>query len=373
MTNSLSVNLSFLLSQPTGISTYAANLLPHLQSLNPTLLTSQALKDYSCYPVPPNLTPAYGTKGHLLRLWWTQTQLPRIYQQLHSSLLFSPVPEAPLGSSCRYIVMVHDLIPLRFPRNLSFQTPYFRYYIPQVLAQAQHIICNSNATSQDITNFFNIPSQKITPIPLAYDADHFRFLDLPGETPNLFRETGLNPKSTFPYFLYIGRHDPYKNLHRLINAFATIPSCCDCQLWLAGPTDQRYTPALIAQADKLNIASQVKFLGYVPAQKLPILINQAIALVFPTLWEGFGLPVLEAMACGTPVITSNCSSLPEVAGNAALLVDPYNVGEIAEAMQAIATHSELRSRLRTLSLARASQFSWVKTGQATVEVLERYL
>ncbi len=110
-----------------------------------------------------------------------------------------------------------------------------------------------------------------------------------------------------------------------------------------------------------------------PYDQLPIIINQAIALVFPTLWEGFGLPVLEAMACGTPVITSNLSSLPEVAGDAAILVNPYNTQEITEAMQAVATDSTLRSRLSTLGINRASQFSWAKTGQATVEVLQRYL
>ena len=99
----------------------------------------------------------------------------------------------------------------------------------------------------------------------------------------------------------------------------------------------------------------------------------AIALVFPSLWEGFGLPVLEAMACGTPVIASNLSSLPEVAGDAAILVNRYNTGEITEAMQAVATDSALRSRLRILGLNRASQFSWAKTGQATVEVIKRYL
>ena len=103
------------------------------------------------------------------------------------------------------------------------------------------------------------------------------------------------------------------------------------------------------------------------------ILNQAVALVFPSLWEGFGIPVLEAMACGTPVITSNLSSLPEVSGDAALLVNPYNTEEIAAAMQAIAGNSQLRARLSQLSLERASQFSWAKTGQATVEVLQKYL
>jgi glycosyltransferase involved in cell wall biosynthesis len=297
---------------------------------------------------------------------WTQLQLPRIYKQLRtaqgsaalaSRLLFSPVPEAPLFSNCRYIVTVHDLIPLRFPKPFSPLTNYCRYYIPQVLAQAQHILCNSAATAQDIIHYFHIPASKITPILLAHDANHFRFLNL--------------PKSN--YFLYIGRHDPYKNLRRIIAAFAALPNCRDYELWLAGATDPRYTPILKADIERLGISAHVKFLDYVPYSQLPTLINQAIALVFPSLWEGFGLPVLEAMACGTPVITSNLSSLPEVAGDAALLVNPYNTGEIIAAMQTIATNSRLRSHLSTLGLARASQFSWTKTGLATVEVLSRFL
>ncbi|MBD2083705.1 glycosyltransferase family 1 protein [Coleofasciculus sp. FACHB-542] len=353
----LLVNLSFIFSQPTGISTYAINLFPHLQPLEPTLLTAQNFPNYRCYPVPSDLTPAQGSKGHFRRLLWTQRQLPEIYKKLNSSLIFSPVPEAPLYAGCRSVVMVHDLIPLRFPKRFSPLTPYFRYYIPQVLAQAEHIICNSSSTAQDIIDFFHIPEYKITPIHLAYDVNHFRFLNIPRSS----------------YFLYIGRQDPYKNIARLINAFATLPSCRDNELWIAGSGDKRYTPVLMAQVEQLGIKNQVKFLDYVSYEELPTLINQAIALVFPSLWEGFGLPVLEAMACGTPVITSNLSSLPEVAGDAALLVNPYNVGEIAEAMQAVVTDSGWRSRLRQASLARASQFSWTKTGQATAQVLQRYL
>ncbi len=255
------------------------------------------------------------------------------------------------------------MIPLRFPKRRSPLTTYFRYYIPQVLSQAQHIICDSTATAQDITQFFEIPATKITPVLLAYNTEHFRVLELPN------RETEKN----CPYFLYIGRHDPYKNLHRLIEAFAALPNCRDYELWITGPTDKRYTPLLAAQTEQLNITTQVKFLNYVPYEELPIIINQAIALVFPSLWEGFGLPVLEAMACGTPVITSNLSSLPEAAGDAALLINPYKTGEITEAMQAVATDAKLRSHLSTLGLARANQFSWAKTGQATVEVLKKYL
>ena len=168
------------------------------------------------------LTPADGTKGHLRRLLWTQFQLPKIYQNLKSQLLFSPIPEAPLYTSSRFVVMSHDIIPLRFPKRFSRLTPYHRYYVPQVLNQAQHIICNSQAIAKDLVDFFHIPINKITPILLAYNRSHFQFLNLP----------------TRNYFLYIGRQDPYKNLQRLITAFSALPNRNDYELWLAGPYDQ---------------------------------------------------------------------------------------------------------------------------------------
>jgi glycosyltransferase involved in cell wall biosynthesis len=319
MSNSLLINLSFLTPEPTGIGTYAANLFPQLQKLEPTLLTSQQIDDYTCHQIPGNLTSDFGSKGQINRILWTQFNLPKIYKKLQSSLIFSPIPEAPLYSGCRYIVTVHDLIPLRFPQKFSRLTTYFRYYIPQALRQAEHIICDSQATADDVANFFQIPAKKMSVIPLACDNINFRYLDLPDRN----------------YFLYTGRHDAYKNLERLIMAFASLPDRTNYELWLAGPPNA-YTPVLTAQVAELGLESLIKFLGYVPYDQLPILMNQAIALIFPTLWEGFGLPILEAMACGTPVITSNLSSMPEVAGDAALLVNPYSVGEIAEAMQTVA-------------------------------------
>jgi glycosyltransferase involved in cell wall biosynthesis len=356
MPHQLLVNLAFLLSRPTGTSTYALNLLPHLKSLNPLLLTAQTIEGQECYPIPAVLTAEQGFRGHLKRLVWTQQHLPKIDREERSPLIFSPIPEAPLFTNCRFVVTVHDLIPIRFPKRFSPLTPYYRYYVPQVLQQAQHLICDSVATAEDLIHFFQIPAKKITPVLLAYNAEHFRFLDLP----------------TRNYFLYLGRSDSYKNLQRLIAAFAALPACKDYELWLAGPTDKRYTPQLIAQIDQLDLSAQVKFLDYVDYAELPKVINQAIALVFPSLWEGFGLPVLEAMACGTPVITSNLSSLPEVAGDAAILVNPYEVAEITDAMHRVASDAGVRSQLRSAGLARASQFSWEKTGQQTAEVLQQF-
>lgn len=357
MQHSLLINLSFLISKPTGLAIYAKNLCTHLKSLNPTLLTAREFPQSTCYKIPANLTPEQGTKGHINRLLWTQTQLPKIYKQLKSNLIFSPIPEAPLFAGCRYIVTVHDLIALRFPRRFDPLTPYHRYYIPQVLRQAEHVICDSQATATDIVDYCKIPTSLIAPIFPGYDASFFRFLDVP----------------TSNYFLYMGRHNPYKNLQRIVAAFAALPSSGEYELWIAGSQDKRYTPLLKAQVQELGLVDRVKFLDYIPAADLPKVINSAIALVFPSLWEGFGLPVLEAMACGTPVITSNLSSMPEVAGDAAWLVNPYSVAEIAAAMHELAADSQARSNLRKLGLARAKEFSWEKTARETAAILDRYL
>lgn len=357
MNNHLLINLAVLMNKPTGISTYALNILPYLTSLHPTLLSAQKLEGYSHYPIPGGQTPEQGAKGHLKRLLWTQFRLPKIYRQLQGSLLFSPLPEAPLLQGCRFVVMVHDLIPLRFPERRSPLTLYSRYYLPQVLKQAIHIICNSQATANDMMDWFSIESKQITPILLGYNQHQFKPLNLP----------------TSNYFLYVGRHASYKNLHRVIEAFANLPQNRDYQLWLVGPSDRRYTPNLITQVNELGITEQVKFIDYVSAKELPILMNQAIALIFPSLWEGFGLPVLEAMACGTPVITSNCSSLPEITADAALLVDPYQVSEITSAMETLVKDPQAREDLHQASLNRAAQFSWSRTGEATCEVLKAYL
>ena len=362
MVNKLLINLSFILKKSTGTTTYALNLVNYLYSLQPKLITTSPLAQHDCYLISDDKTSEQGLKGHFNRLVWTQFQLPKIYRELKSQLIFSPISEAPLWSQCRSIVMVHDFIPLRFPKRFSPLTPYHRYYVPQVLKQSEHLICNSQSTAQDIVKFCNIPANKITPILLAYDANHFRPII----------EKDSQSRSLYPYFLYIGRHDPYKNISRVISAFANLKSR-EYQLWLSGPSDKRYTPALKQQAQELGVADRIKFLDYVPYEDLPRIIGEAIALVFPSLWEGFGLPVLEAMACGTPVITSNLSSLPEVAGDAAILIDPYRVEEITDAMQAIANDTGLRSHLSQLGLQRASLFSWEKTGKATVEVLQRFM
>jgi glycosyltransferase involved in cell wall biosynthesis len=206
----------------------------------------------------------------------------------------------------------------------------------------------------------NIPAQKITPTLLGYDRENFHVRPY------------LSPPNK-PYFLYIGRHDPYKNVTGLISAFAALSNPQDFELQIAGSFDSRFTPILKTQVLELGLSEQVKFLEYVSYTDLPILLNQALALVFPSFWEGFGLPVLEAMACGTPVITSNVSSLPEVTGDAALLINPRRIPEITTAMESIINEQGLGAKLSALGLERAKLFNWETTGAETQEVLLRYL
>ncbi|MEA5420942.1 glycosyltransferase family 1 protein [Spirulina sp. CCNP1310] len=351
----LVTNLSFLPQQPTGLSVYALNLVRSLRISPTKVLSNQPVGLHPCYPVPPNLSSDGGHWGTVQRLWWLQTELPHLYTDLQGDVFFSPVPEAPLGQKFPIVITVHDLIPLRFPKLISFLRFYFRHYVARVVAEATHVICDSEATAQDLRNILGLSVRNVSVIPLAYDHQHFYPRHLPKEN----------------YFLYVGRHDHYKNLGRLIDAFATLADR-DVILKIAGGFDHRNTPLLQQQAEALGVGDRVQFLSYVSYQDLPLLIGGAIALVFPSLWEGFGLPVLEAMACGTPVITSNCASLPEVAGDAAILINPYKVGELADAMANVYRDSQLWSHLHQAGLAQAQRFSWQKTADATAEILCRY-
>lgn len=353
----LLVNLAYCLEQPTGTTTYALNLLPYLGDLSPRYLCGQPLPGVECQPVAVDMTAAQGFKGHLKRLVWTQTQLPQIYRQTEASLLFSPIPEAPLGQGIPFVITVHDLIPLRFFKPWAPLRLYCRHYLPLLLAQAQRVLCNSTATANDLMDLLGCPSDRLLPIPLSADTQRFRWLDLPRQN----------------YFLCLGRCAPYKNWQRVISAFARLPQRQEYELWLVGPPDARYQPQLLAQAKALGIEQQIRWLSFLPEDDLVTVLNQALALVFPSLWEGFGLPILEAMACGTPVITSNLASMPEAAGDAALLVDPYDVDDIAQAMRRVGREDTLRSHLQQAGFRQVAQFSQRRTGEATAAALQQVM
>ena len=339
----LLLNYRPVLRQPTGIGVYANAVLPELQQL------------------PHVLIPG-GEQGsasqRLKRLAWTQLELPRLARRHKASLIFTPAPEGYLGpQTIPQVVMVHDLRPISHPER-SLQSVYFRSWVPPLLRTARHVLTNSQFTAAEFQRCTGLSADRITVIPLGYDALHFT----PGDP--------QGPIPLRPYLLHVGQAYPHKNLRRLIQAFAQVaPAYPELRLVLAGKPHPTETPQLQALAAELGLQQRVEFRAYVPYTELPDLYRGALAFVFPSLWEGFGLPVLEAMACGTPVITSAGSGTEEAAGAAALLVNPADSLELGEAMALLLKNSAEITRLRQLGLERAGRMQWSSTAQRTLEAI----
>ncbi|MFN9660308.1 MAG: glycosyltransferase family 4 protein [Cyanobacteriota bacterium] len=308
-------------------------------------------------PIPSNLSPEHGRRGHLARLLWTQNQLPRLLKASGASLLLSPLPEAPLLRGVRSVVLAHDLLPLRHPQP-SPLLAYHLAYVPLVLHRAVRVLCNSEATAREVRHRLGVPTRRLVPIRLGFD-------------PGLLRPLGLRRE---PFFLVLGRHDPHKNLARVLQAFAALrdPGGETC-LRLVGPHDARTTPHLQALAAELGIASRCAWLPWVSDAERLELLNRCQALVLVSLWEGFGLPALEAMACGTPVIAARAGALPEVVGDAALLVDPRNPEAIAAAMARLGREAGLARALGEAGQRRASEFRWERTAAEVQAVLRELI
>ncbi len=276
------------------------------------------------------------------------------------------------------LAMLHDLIPLHNPdllfppRWLDQRLGYARYL--GLLRRVDHIVANSEATKQDAVERLRIPPERITVTPLAVDARRFypRPID---EISRVLARYDLRR----PYFLhvgaYIGPSDQNKNTANILRAFdlfARDPNAAH-SLYMAGTWSPLVIQQLYTMYPRLVDSGRLRALGHVPDADLPALYGGADAFVYPSLREGFGLPILEAMRCGTPVITSTVSSLPEVAGDAALLVDPREVEAIAHALTRVAGDSGLRAELTRRGLARAGEFTWTRTAQLTVQVYRALL
>jgi glycosyltransferase involved in cell wall biosynthesis len=341
----LLLNYRPVLRQPTGIGVYAQGVLPALQQLPHVL-------------IPGGDTGSASQR--LRRLVWTQRQLPRLARQHRASLIFTPAPEGYLGrQAIPQVVMVHDLRPLRHP-GADLQSLYFRAWVPALLRQCRHVLTNSAFTAAEIQAATGLPDRKISVIPLGYDAE--RFCPAPPQP------GPVDPGS--PYLLHVGKAYPHKNLPRLLAAFAQLaPRHPQLLLVLAGQSHPGTVRALRRRAEGLGIAERVRWLPYVAASELPGLYRGALALVYPSLWEGFGLPILEAMACGTPVLTSLGSACEETASDAALLVNPASVADLADGLAALVEHPHLRAQLRQRGLQHAAGYRWPATAAATAQVL----
>jgi len=273
-----------------------------------------------------------------------------------------PDTRLPRWTSARKVVTCHDVAALVSDAYADerFRRMKIRRY-QHVVERADRIIAISESTRGDIVRHLGVAAGKITVVPLGVSDD---FAPQPAEAQAaVCRAHGLDK----PFLLCLGAIARRKNTRRVIQAFGQVARRCDVLLALVGRPGYGWESEL-APIEELGLQDKVRRIGHVADGDLPALYSAARAVLFPSLYEGFGIPVLEAMACGTPTVTSNCSSLPEVAGDAALLVDPLDVEAIANATLRLLDDGALRDNLRTKGLARAKLFPWSRTAAETLRV-----
>ncbi|MCI0711720.1 MAG: glycosyltransferase family 4 protein [Chloroflexi bacterium] len=338
----------------TGNETYIKTVLQGLASLQSgheitVLLQEQYRQHLKDIPFP------MAAIDHDSALRRNILTYPRMLKR-HDFDLFFATYVAPLWMPCPVVVAVHDIsyvhFPEFFPRSVRWMMSTL---VPFTIRRAVHVVTLSESTKQDIVNIYSVPEDKIT-VTYAAISPQFRPLD------NL-------PEREQPYILAVGNLQPRKNLARLMEAYVLLRDwkAIDHQLVIVG---QELWFADTIKAAAKSYQEDILFTGYVSEDELVDLYNGADVFVYPSLYEGFGLPPIEAMACGTPVVTSNISSLPEAVGDAALTVDPYDVAAIAAAIQRVLTDEMLQRKLRQKGFDRAALFAPENLARRLLNVFE---
>ncbi len=352
----------------TGVGYYTARLLERLTRVggraNPidelVVLSNLELALSSDLP----RTTIYRGARFGIRGLWMQGALPMILRRLRPDVCHFTNFLAPLSTSSPYVVTFHDMSLQLLPRYHTLKKRLLTAALmPEVAKRARLIITPSESARSDVARTLGVARSKIRAIPHAPDP-LFRPERSKKSFERLVREYGLRK----PYLLYVGTLEPRKNITRAIEAFAKVAHRFpDHFFYLVGGLGWKYGETLRALA-RLGLGDRVRRLGYVPEEDLPALYSHADLMVYPSLYEGFGFPVVEGMACGVPVLTSKSSSLREIADGAALLVDPYDVGAMAEAMERGLNRGRERDELIARGLSRAGSFSWERTAAETLEV-----
>jgi glycosyltransferase involved in cell wall biosynthesis len=367
-TKKIAINATFTQDMPTGLGIYTHEVVTELLKYSYEVdfivySNSKKLKDshpnrvrYVTGPISPDL----GLKGHLMRILWQQT-LPLKLRNQNTSLVYSTVPEGILFPYPNQIITIHDLIPIKYPELCPTLKYHYYYSLPLLLRNSRAVICDSENTKKDVLEFYKSYDKPIHVVPIGYDRKKFH----PQERGIVRKKYGF-----MNYLLYVGDLRPYKNLERSIEAFGSL-NLESFKFVIVGKKDPRFYPALQKKVEQLSLEEKVDFMGYVPEQDLASLYSEAAALVFPSLYEGFGLPLLEAMACGCPVITSNFSSMPEVCQEAAFYVDPLRIESIADGIRQVIGKPNLREILIKKGFDRVQSFSWERTAGEILKVLDQ--
>ncbi len=351
-----------------GIHQYIYQVLRHLphEADDPDYLVFTNQEDVTAGKAGMTaVSTRLNTSHRLLRIFWEQIIWPFQAQRQGVDLLHSMAFVTPLLSRQTAVVTVYDLSFMHFPKQFpAGQRRYLTTMTRQACRRARRIITISQSSRQDVHQFCNAPLDHIDVVLPGVDA---AYRPLPEKTVSAFRrEKGLER-----FILHVGTLQPRKNIPVLLNAFANLPPS-DLKLVLVGGRGWLYEE-IFAQVKKLGLEERVLFTGYVPDAALPLWYNAAELLVFPSVYEGFGMPVVEAMACGTPVIASDSSSLPEAVGGAGLLFAPQNVAELTDRITAVQQDPALRAKLKKWGLQHARNFSWERAGQETAAVYRRAL
>ena len=365
----IGIDATALPPQLFGVGNYIVNLTQ-------ALLRLEATNEYLIFAKSPHAEWFAGS-GHAQvvranlpsrfhRIAWEQTFFPLLIRRHHLDVVHSPHYTTPILAACAHIVTFHDMTFFSHPEaHLLYKRIFFRTMIAVSARRADAIIAISQNTHDDILRRLPINPAKVFTIPYGI-ASIFRPMPKPAQD-KIRRRYDLPAQ----FVLYVGNLEPRKNLPMLLRAFAQlVQRGLPHALVLVGSRGWKEEP-IFSTLRALNLGARVFLPGYIPQDELPALYSAASVFVYASRYEGFGLPVLEAMACGAPVITSNVASMPEIAGNAGVLIDPNDETELTDALGRVLTDDELRTRLARAGLERAQSFSWERAAQATLAVYER--
>jgi len=355
-----------------GATWYIYHTLSHLPAADPELC-------YTAFLNEPRFSPPQGmrvrrsrwpTSTPYGRIAWEQLAAPLALRRERVDVLHGMAFVAPWLSPCPTVITVLDLSFLRFPAAFkAFKRTYLGLMTRLSVRRAAKVIAISESTRQDVIDLLGVPAERVERIYCGADPG---YRPLPtGEVSAFRREKGLPPR----FVLFLGTIEPRKNVTRLIEAFAALIAAEPRQmagvpLILAGGRGWLSEP-IYARVEELGLGDRVRFVGYVPEEQKALWYNAATCFCYPSLYEGFGLPPLEAMACGVPVVTSSVSSLPEVVGDAGLTVDPLDRAALCEALRRALFDRDLRADLAVRGPARAQRFTWSEAARKTADIYRR--
>ena len=370
----IAIDVRTVETQHSGVGYYVTHLLEALHRLDRrnrytyVCTRKQIEEGVMGRNAVPLLPTRFSHESHPLGDLWEHFFLPSQLRRSGVDLFHGPAFVIPFWKrGYRTVATIHDLVVFRHPETVPRRYSYYmQSVIRMAVRYADALITVSQCTARDLYEFLNVPRRKVHVI---YSAASPRFRPVGEERIRQVRQRyGLDR----PFILHVGNLEPKKNLPRLLEGFVGVRRRFGdrYQLVVAGKRGWLEGPIFHA-VHRLGLESAVRFLGYVPAEDLPALYSAAALFVFPSLYEGFGLPVLEAMGCGTPTVTSWAASLPEVAGDAAVLVDPHDAEDIGRAMVRVLESPALQEELREKGLQRQARFSWEETARKTLEVYHR--